>query len=60
MPMFEYQCKTCKHVFSDLAKFDDKIKCEKCNKPTEKLIATTHHPVFVHGKSRFRRKRRTL
>lgn len=60
MPMFEYQCTKCKHVFADLQKFEVKVKCEKCGKPTEKLIATTHHPVFIHGRSKFGRKRRTL
>jgi putative FmdB family regulatory protein len=57
MPLYEYRCKSCQHVFTELAKFEDKIKCPECKKSTEKLIATTNHPVFVH-QTRFRKKRR--
>jgi len=58
MPLYQYQCKKCKHVFDELAKFEDKIKCPLCKKATEKLIATTNHPVFILNKTRFRKKRR--
>ena len=59
MPVYEYVCKKCKNVFTELAKFEDKVPCPSCKgKKTEKQIATTHHPVFILNKSRFKKKRR--
>lgn len=60
MPLYEYQCtgKKCKLVFTELAKYEDEISCPKCKKPSTKQIATTHHPVFILNKTRFRKKRR--
>ena len=60
MPMYEYIClnKKCANIFTELAKFEDKIKCPICKKVSEKQMSTTHHPVFIHGKSRFKKKRR--
>lgn len=58
MPIYEYVCssKKCQHVFTELAKFDDKIKCPKCKKATEKQVSTTYHPVFVH-RGKFRKRK---
>ncbi len=59
MPVFEYKCtsKKCQHVFDELAKFEDEVKCPLCKKKTEKQIATTHHPVFVHKHGSFAQRR---
>lgn len=59
-PLFEYVCqnKKCSNVFTELAKFEDKIACPKCNKSSQKQIATTYHPVFLLNKTRFRKRRR--
>ena len=42
MPLYEYQCKKCKHRFEQIQKFSDKpvTKCPKCGGPVEKLIST--------------------
>ncbi len=60
MPLYEYICsgKKCKNVFTELAKFEDKIPCPKCKKPSVKQMATTNHPVFILNKTRFKKKRR--
>lgn len=62
MPLFEYKCKSCNHVFDELAKFEDKIKCPLCKKATEKLIATQNRAVFIHRQGNFynRRKHSTV
>jgi len=43
MPLYEYQCKKCKHRFEQIQKFSDKpvTKCPKCGGPVEKLISTS-------------------
>ena len=43
MPLYEYQCKKCKHLFEQIQKFSDKPvkKCPKCGGPLEKLISTS-------------------
>ncbi len=43
MPLYEYQCKKCKHRFEQIQKFSDKPvkKCPKCDGPLEKLISTS-------------------
>jgi putative FmdB family regulatory protein len=58
MPLYEYQCKKCKHVFTELAKFEDKIKCPLCKRATKKLIATTNRAVFVHRNGNFKQRRK--
>lgn len=58
MPIFEYQCKTCKHVFDELARFEDKIKCPVCKKATEKLIAGSNKAVFIHRPGNFYNRRK--
>ena len=43
MPLYEYQCKSCKHRFEVIQKFSDKPvkKCPKCGKNTvERLISS--------------------
>ncbi|MFZ3263341.1 MAG: zinc ribbon domain-containing protein [Terriglobales bacterium] len=41
MPLYEYQCKKCKHRFEKIQKFSDKplTKCPECGGPLEKLIS---------------------
>jgi|SRR6202142_3160561 putative FmdB family regulatory protein len=41
MPLYEYQCKKCKHRFEKIQKFSDKPikKCPECGGPLEKLIS---------------------
>ena len=43
MPLYEYQCKKCKHRFEKIQKFSDKPikKCPECGGPLEKLISTS-------------------
>jgi putative FmdB family regulatory protein len=43
MPLYEYQCKKCKHRFEQIQKFSDKPvkKCLECGGPVEKLISTS-------------------
>jgi putative FmdB family regulatory protein len=43
MPLYEYQCKKCKHRFEQIQKFSDKPvkKCPKCGGPVEKLISAS-------------------
>jgi putative FmdB family regulatory protein len=41
MPLYEYQCKKCKHIFEKIQSFSDKPirKCPKCSGPVEKLLS---------------------
>lgn len=41
MPLYEYQCKKCKHTFEKIQKFSDPEvkKCPECGGPVEKLIS---------------------
>ena len=41
MPLYEYQCKKCKHRFEKILKFSDKhiTKCPECGGPVEQLIS---------------------
>ncbi len=43
MPMYEYECTSCKHRFEVLQKFADKpVKsCPKCKKRVKKLISSS-------------------
>lgn len=43
MPLYEYQCKKCKHRFEKIQQFSDKPlkKCPECGGPLEKLISTS-------------------
>jgi putative FmdB family regulatory protein len=43
MPLYEYQCKKCKHRFERLQQFSDKPikKCPECGGPLEKLISAS-------------------
>ena len=40
MPLYEYQCKKCKHKFEKIQKFSDQPvkKCPECGGPVEKLL----------------------
>lgn len=39
MPLYEYQCKKCKHKFEKIQKFSDRPikKCPECGSPVEKV-----------------------
>ena len=39
MPLYEYQCKKCKHKFEKIQKFSDRPirKCPDCGAPVEKI-----------------------
>ena len=41
MPLYEYQCKKCKHRFEKIQKFSDKPvkKCPECGGPVEQLLS---------------------
>lgn len=41
MPLYEYQCRKCKHKFEKIQKFSDKPirKCPECGGPVEKLTS---------------------
>lgn len=40
MPLYEYQCKKCKHKFEKIQKFSDRPikKCPDCGGPVEKIM----------------------
>lgn len=40
MPLYEYQCKKCKHKFEKIQKFSDPPvrKCPECGSPVEKIM----------------------
>lgn len=40
MPLYEYQCKKCKHKFEKIQKFSDRPlkKCPECGGPLEKVL----------------------
>lgn len=41
MPLYEYECKKCKHRFEEIRKFSDKqpTKCPKCGGVLEQVIS---------------------
>jgi putative FmdB family regulatory protein len=41
VPLYEYQCKKCKHRFEKIQKFSDPLvkKCPKCGGPVEQLLS---------------------
>src|SRR5579864_1843166 len=41
LPLYEYQCKKCKHRFERIQKFSDREvkKCPECGGPVEKLLS---------------------
>lgn len=41
MPIYEYQCKKCKHRFEKIQKFSDQPvkKCPECGGPVEQLLS---------------------
>ena len=42
MPIYEYQCKKCKHRFEKIQKFSDAPvkKCPECGGPVEQLLSS--------------------
>jgi putative FmdB family regulatory protein len=40
VPLYEYQCKKCKHKFEKIQKFSDRAikKCPECGSPVEKVM----------------------
>ena len=42
MPLYEFKCKECEHVFEEIQKYTDpNPQCEKCDEGTEKFISQT-------------------
>jgi putative FmdB family regulatory protein len=43
VPLYEYQCKKCKHRFERIQKFSDRPvkKCPECGGPVEKLLSAS-------------------
>ncbi|KAB1443686.1 FmdB family zinc ribbon protein [Pseudodesulfovibrio senegalensis] len=42
MPIFEYRCHKCEHVFEEIASFENKPPCPACGSSnTEKLLSPT-------------------
>ncbi|HEY6306596.1 MAG TPA: zinc ribbon domain-containing protein [Candidatus Angelobacter sp.] len=43
MPLYEYQCKKCKHRFEKIQKFSDRVvkKCPECGGQVEKLLSAS-------------------
>ena len=41
MPLYEYRCKKCGHLFEKIQKFSDKLvkKCPECGGPVEQTIS---------------------
>lgn len=41
MPLYEYQCKKCKHRFEKIQKYSDAMvkKCPECGGPVEQMIS---------------------
>ncbi len=41
MPLFEYQCKKCKHRFEKIQKFSDakRRKCPECGGPADRMLS---------------------
>src|SRR5690348_6648201 len=41
MPLYEYQCKKCRHRFEKIQKFSDKPvkKCPECGGPVEQILS---------------------
>jgi putative FmdB family regulatory protein len=41
MPLYEYQCKKCKHRFEKIQKFSDRMlkKCPECGGPIEQMVS---------------------
>jgi putative FmdB family regulatory protein len=41
VPLYEYQCKKCKHRFEKIQKFSDRSlkKCPECSGPLEQLLS---------------------
>jgi putative FmdB family regulatory protein len=41
VPLYEYQCKKCRHIFEKIQQFSDSPvkKCPKCGGPVERLIS---------------------
>jgi putative FmdB family regulatory protein len=53
MPLYEYRCDECGHVFEELVfHLDDKVNCPKCHGSVHKLMSTFSYdmPDEVCGK----------
>ena len=46
MPLYKVKCLSCKHEFDELCKAEDQdsIRCEKCNRSTERVFAAPKGP----------------
>lgn len=41
MPLSDFECLTCGHVFETLFKLDDAVLCERCGEVTRRIYAAT-------------------
>tara|TARA_R110000824_G_scaffold244248_5_gene432996 strand:+ start:111 stop:296 length:186 start_codon:yes stop_codon:yes gene_type:complete len=42
MPLYDFKCTSCEHVFEIRQKYKDPSPlCEECDEPTERLISST-------------------
>ena len=42
MPLYDFQCNECEHIFEVIQKYlDPNPQCEKCGEPTIKIISNT-------------------
>ena len=44
MPVYEFQCKECKHITNIIAQMSDayidEVKCEKCGESARRILST--------------------
>ena len=46
MPIYEYKCDSCNHIFEKLVfKDEDNVLCEKCKKETHKVMSTANFEI---------------
>ena len=49
MPIYEYQCMSCKHVqeeYLSITNHPDSIECEKCGSKSKRIYSGTQHVIF--------------
>ncbi len=50
MPMYEYECQECEHVFEELVYGDERVACPQCqSQKLEKLISVPARPQAESG-----------
>jgi putative FmdB family regulatory protein len=50
VPLYEYDCRSCKHTFEELVFGDERVACPKCHgTKLERLISTPARPQSASG-----------